>query len=149
MKLYSLTRIQELSSDSPGVRGSLFIRQHKHHIRYFWLSSTENKTKMSIFYQIGKTLKNMLRKTSKYQARHWLFFLWVQLTVQLLCGQLFLKEQQFLKPNKNDGKSWKCWAFQDVSNFTFQTSVISIFLKQNNYYLFLSLVAKSVPGRNL
>lgn len=88
MKLYSLTRIQELSSDSPEVRGSLFIRQHKHHIRIFWLSSVENKTKMSRFYQIGKNLKNMLRKTSKHQAPALAFFLWVQLTVQLLCSQL-------------------------------------------------------------
>lgn len=49
-----LTRVQELSFESPEFCGSLLIRQHKHHIRIFWLSSAKRKTKMSRLYQLER-----------------------------------------------------------------------------------------------
>lgn len=51
---FTLTRVQELSFDSSEFCGSLLIRQHKHHIRIFWLSSAKRKTKISRFYQIER-----------------------------------------------------------------------------------------------
>lgn len=51
-QVYALTRVQEFSFDSPEFCGSLLIRQPKHHVRIFWLSSAKRKTKMSRFNQL-------------------------------------------------------------------------------------------------
>lgn len=42
-QVYALTRVQELSFNSPELCGSLVIRQPKHHVRIFWLSSAKRK----------------------------------------------------------------------------------------------------------